>query len=161
MNPTAAQKSSTSLSSEQIHLWFEQLISHIKVDKLMIETETADQEKFKFYQDAISGNHTEIFKSIRFNASQALIKDVVFNFLSEIKKRNALPIKLAFSLTPATILVWAEIADNDENLEDQLLLAESKVNAYAKQFDFSLDTMIVEKSDNLPVPTHYTVVPMI
>lgn len=99
-----------------------------------------------------------LVNSIRFDASQALIKDVVFNFLSEIKKRKALPSKLAFSLTPATVLVWAEIADNDENLEDQLLLAESKVNAYAKQFDFCIDTMIVEKSDNIPVPSHYTVV---
>jgi len=152
------QKSTSAVSSEQINQWFEQLISHIKVDQLLIETETADQEKSRFYKNAISGNHTEIFKSIRFETSQALISDVVFNFLSEIKKRKALPNKLAFSLTPATVLVWAEIPDNDENLEDQLLLAESKVNAYAKQFDFCIDTMIVESSDNIPVPSHYAVI---
>lgn len=158
MTTTTTTPSQSIVSSEQRKNWFEQLISDIKVDQLMIETETADQEKFKFYQDAISGNHTEIFKSIRFTSSQALIKDVVFNFLAEIKKRKALPIKLAFSLTPATVLVWAEIKDDDENLEDQILLAESKVNTYAKQFDFCIDTMIVETSDNIPVPSHYTVV---
>lgn len=158
MSTIASATSSSTLSPQQVSNWFEQLISHIKVDQLMIETDTAGQEASKFYHDAISGNTKEIFKSIRFDTSQALIKDVVLNFLSEIKKRNAIPNKLAFSLTPATILVWAEIPTDDESLEDQLLLAESKVNAYAKQFDFCIDTMIVEEADKIPVPSHYTVV---
>lgn len=146
------------LSNEQVSLWFEKYISHIRVDQLQMELGVADTEKTELYKNAIEGNYEEVFKRIRSETSQMLIQKVVNFFLVELFNRRALPEKLAFSLTPATIIVWAEIKDNDEQVEDAILLAESKVNAYARQFDFSVDTMIVEKSDAIPVPSHYILV---
>jgi hypothetical protein len=84
-----------------------------------------------------------------------LIKNVVLKFLHEVIERIALPDTLAFSLTPATILVWAEIDDADEEREDNLLMAETTINVYASQFNLSIDTLVVEKSDLLSVPDHY------
>ncbi|MFZ6010345.1 MAG: hypothetical protein ACOYXT_08340 [Bacteroidota bacterium] len=94
-------------------------------------------------------------KKIRFEASQSLIEKLVKVFIAELGSAQSIPEKLAFALTPSTIRVWAEIKDDDEKIEDAILLAEAKVNAYARQFDFALDTMIVEKSDSLPIPSHY------
>jgi hypothetical protein len=116
----------------------------------------ADAGKSEFYQNAMAGNYEEVFKKIRFEASQLLIEKLVKSFLFELSNKQAIPEKLAFSSTPATILVWAEINDNDVRAEDGILLTEAKVNAYARQYDFSFDTMIVEKSDCIPLPAHYT-----
>lgn len=144
------------LSQEVISSWFENLIQNIRIDQLEIEAGIAHPQKSKFYEDAITGRTDELLKSIRRETTQHLINALVNNFMFEITQRNALPQKLAFSLSPATILIWAEIVDNDEKTEDEILLAESKVNAVARNYNFSLDTMIVEASDNVPVPPHYT-----
>jgi hypothetical protein len=154
MNTTTSK--SSVFASKQVSDWFEQLISQIKVDQLQLEVGVADTDKSEFYKNAIFGSHEDVFKKIRFEASQFLIERVVKSFLLELSTRKAIPKKLAFSLTPATIMVWAEIDDDNEQVEDEILLAEAKVNAYARQYDFSLDTMIVEKSDALPIPSHYT-----
>ena len=103
----------------------------------------------------ISGKEDEVFKKIRFEASQLLIERVIKSFIAELSSRKSLPEKLAFALTPSTIMVWAEINDDDERVEDGILLSESKANAFAKQYDFALDTMIVEKCDGLEIPSHY------
>jgi hypothetical protein len=149
--------SSTSLiSSSQITDWFENLISDIRVDQIQMELGVANKNKEEFYKHFISGNQEQVFKTIRENASQALVEKIVKTFLFELSERQSIPAKLAFALTPSTIRVWAEINDEDEQVEDGILLAEAQVNAYARQFDFVIDTMIVETSDNLPVPSHYS-----
>lgn len=144
------------ITQQQVSEWFENLIADIRVDQIQMETGVADPDKAKFYQQLMDGKSSdEIFKKIRFDASQALIERVVKAFIAELSSRKALPEKLAFALTPATIMVWSEIADDDEVVEDGILLSESKINAFAKQYGFALDTMIVEKSDCLDVPSHY------
>jgi hypothetical protein len=148
--------STASLTSQQVSDWFENLISHIRVDQVSIELGVANDEKSEFYTNLISGKQEEVFKKIRFDASQLLIEKVVRAFVGELSSRKVLPLKLAFALTPSTIMVWSEISDDDERVEDGILLSEAKVNAYAKQFDFAVDTMIVEQSDKLPIPSHYT-----
>lgn len=145
----------TSLSVENISGWFEHLINHIQLDKLQMELGIADTQKSSFYESFIKGDHDEILKSMRNKANEYFIERIVKAFVAEIANRKALPRKLAFSLSPSTILAWAEIKENDEVTEDQILLAESKVNSIARNFNFNIDTMIVEDTDNLPLPPHY------
>ncbi len=145
----------TSLSVEHISGWFENLINHIQVDKLQMELGIADAKKSALYESFITGNQDELLKSMRNQANEYFIERIVKAFIAEVAQRKAMPLKLAFSLSPSTILAWAEIQENDETTEDQLLLAESKVNAIARDYNFNLDTMIVEDSDKLPLPPHY------
>jgi hypothetical protein len=151
MSTTSTQ---TSLQP-QISDWFENLIAEIRVDQIQLEAGVADNSKVEFYHDLMTGRQDEVFKKIRFEASQLLIEKVVKAFIGELSTRKCFPEKLAFALTPSNIKVWAEINDDDERVEDGILLSESKINAFAKQYDFSLDTMIIEKSDKLEVPSHY------
>ena len=58
-------------------------------------------------------------------------------------------------LSDASVLVWAEIADDDELMEDQLRLAQAKINAQYSQYGFYLSSTIVEESDCMPIPSHY------
>jgi hypothetical protein len=148
------ESTSISMLSTTQEPWFENLIAGINVDQLNLQTGNDESVK-ALYQHAIVGNYGDVFKSIRKDAMQVLIKNVVLKFLHEVIERNALPDTLAFSLTPATILVWAEIDDADEEREDNLLMAETTINVYASQFNLSIDTLVVEKSDLLSVPDHY------
>ena len=53
------------------------------------------------------------------------------------------------------VLVWAEINDDDEQMEDKLILSEAKINAKYHLYGFDMESTIVETSDKLPVPNHY------
>ncbi|MGM0581720.1 MAG: hypothetical protein ACQETL_13625 [Bacteroidota bacterium] len=92
---------------------------------------------------------------MRNKSSQYFIEKVVKEFLSELNSRNVTTNQLAFDLSDAKILVWAEIEDFDETSEDGLILSEAKVNSHFSDFGFHISSTIIEKSDNLPVPPHY------
>lgn len=143
------------LPQEQLDNWFEQFIHGIKVDKLALETATASKDKTELYMNAITGNVRGMMKDMRFLSSQYFIQQITIAFINEIVNRGVKPQKLAFSLSPSTILVWSEINDDDQNVQDQLILAEAKVNSEFKETLFSLDIMIVEESDKIKVPRHY------
>jgi hypothetical protein len=150
-----APKNSTLTATDKVDKWFEELVHAIHVDKLQILTGTADERKAAFYKHAISGNIHEAVKSLRKETNKVLIDGIIQAFLVEIASRKALPKKLALSHSPATILVWAEIADSDHRTEDEILLAESRINAQAKEYELNIDTMIVEESDKIEIPSHY------
>lgn len=151
-NPEA---SISEISQEQIDNWFAEFIHSIKVDKLAIETSTAPKETAALYMNAMTGNLREVVKTMRSVSNKYFIEQVTLSYINEIIHREAKPKKLAFSLTPSTILVWAEINDDDQNVQDQLILAEAKINSDFKDANFALDVMIVEESDKIKVPRHY------
>ena len=91
----------------------------------------------------------------KMNANQHFIKNVIVEYLQEISKK--LPIRLAFDLDDSEVLVWAEINDDDEEMENFLLLAEAKVNANYHKYGYDLTSTIVEVRDGLSIPNHYSV----
>lgn len=93
------------------------------MDQVQIEAGVADTNKTEFYHNLMTGKEDEVFKKIRFEASQLLIEKVVRTFIAELATRKSFPEKLAFALTPSTIMVWAEINDDDERVEDGVLLS--------------------------------------
>jgi hypothetical protein len=152
---TTDTKRTNAFDTPEAKDWFEQLIHSIKADQLQLETGVADSDKSSFYHNVISGNYEGMFMQSRNGANQFFVDKIVRSFMKELSEKKIVPNKLAFALTPATILAWAEINDDDEATEDGILLAEAKVNSMAKEFDFCLDTMLLEKSDRLQVPSHY------
>lgn len=148
-------KKSAQVSQEQIDGWFAEFIHSIKVDKLALETSTASKETADLYLNAMSGNVREVVMAMRSMSSKYFIEQITMAFINEIVRRNVKPNRLAFSLTPSTILVWAEVKDDDQNIQDQLVLAEAKVNSEFRDAHFSLDVMVVEESDKIKVPLHY------
>lgn len=149
------EKKVPEISQEQIDNWFAEFIHSIKVDKLSIETATAQKETADLYMNAITGNIREVVMTMRSVSSRYFIEQITMAFINEIIRRNVKPNKLAFSLTPSTILVWAEVKDDDQIIQDQLVLAEAKVNSEFRDAHFALDVMVVEESDKIKVPLHY------
>lgn len=151
----SAQNIAKHQSSKQDR-WFESLINSIKVDQLELQTNTASEEKARMYSNFIEGKHSEMFSDMRNISSQYFIEELVKEYISELNQRNVSTHQLAFDLSDAKVLVWAEIDDFDEVSEDGLILAEAKTNARFADFGFHISSTIVEKGDSLKVPPHYS-----
>jgi hypothetical protein len=66
-----------------------------------------------------------------------------------------IPRKIAFDFNDSSVLVWAEIANDDEAQEREIILAEAKINAKYHDAGFTVDTTVVEERDGLSVPNHF------
>jgi len=150
-----AKKTFDRLTNEDVREWFEGYISGIRFGQIMLETDTASPEKKQFYNDAISGNELGLHSYARTQSTKYFIKNIVSDYFKELQKFKLMPQRLAFDFSEAKILVWAQIADDDESTEDALILAEAEANAKYSDNGFYVSSTIVEESDNLKVPGHY------
>lgn len=135
--------------------WFVQLIDHLKVDHFMLQTNTASNEKTELYYALMQNDGDKVFSNLRRDSSQFFIKALVFDYLNELKEANKNPLKLALGISDSKILVWAEIQDADDEMEDLLLITEAKVNGKYHDKGFYINSTIIEASDNMPIPPHY------
>jgi hypothetical protein len=143
----ATQKPISGLNQEDIRNWFDKLISHISVDKIMMETNTAPTEIKEFYTNAMLDDYHKMSKAVRDQSTKYFIVKLLEDYLSELKSFKIFPQKLAFDFSDAKILVWAQISNEDEKAEDALILSEAA--------GFYVSSTIVEESDNLKIPPHY------
>lgn len=143
------------LKDDKIDSWFSGFIDQIKVDHLLVSTKTASPDKMKMYNAFISGDEKAILSQTRNLSSIHFIKNLVFDYISEINHQKKRPLKLALGISDSKILVWSEINDDDEETEDALLMAEARVNNKYYRNGFFISSTIIEKSDNLPIPIHY------
>lgn len=141
--------------NDQVRTWFDELMQQLRVDRLSLETNTATTEKQSFYQRMATANATDMALTSRMQSSQHFLGQLIIEYVDELKQRQIEPRQLAMDLSDASVLVWAEINDDDELTEDQLRLAQAKINAHYNQYGFYLTSTIVEKSDCLPIPSHY------
>jgi hypothetical protein len=133
--------------------WFDELVSTLRAHELMLETQTADEDTKKFYATLMGGNSSEIAHLTRTQSQRYFIGSILWDYLKVIKDNK--PSKLAFDYNDSEVLVWAEIDENNEQLEKQLYLAEAQINAKYHQYGFDMTSMIVENTDNITTPNHY------
>lgn len=157
-------KVSNSVEIENKHeQWFstfiDQVNESIKEDKRNLETGNASSETIELYR-SLQNEDTVSFMSItRSTSSLALVREIVLDFLRNLKKSNVSPLKLALDMSQNKVLAWLEIPDNDEITELKLIDIEAKVNAkFEEKCGISFDSIIVEKCDNLDIPSHYQIV---
>jgi hypothetical protein len=141
--------------NDQMRAWFDSFMNHLRVDRMSLETNTATTEKQGFYQRMATANAADLALTSRTQSSQYFLSRLILDYVEELKQRHIEPHQLAMDFSDASVLVWAEIEDDDEPMEDQLRLAQAKINAQYSQFGFYLSSTIVEKSDCLSIPSHY------
>ena len=146
---------STVVQNEKRTLWFDNLISTLRLHEIQLDTETANPQLRKLYDVMISENFDEMFRLNKAAAQEFFVKKIIVEYLQLLGDK--LPTKLAFDFNDSEVLVWAEIEDNQEILERSLTLAEAKINAKFHPYGFDMESMIVEKGDGLPVPNHYKI----
>ncbi len=138
--------------------WFENLINDLKTDNFFLNEGLASAETIKKYEILMRNDEDEIYGLSRQMSSNHFIKKMIFEYISEIKSRKVNFNKLAFDLGNSKLLSWVEIDDNDESSEDNLILAEAKVNAKYIDLGFHVTSTIIEKGDEIPVPSHFNVI---
>lgn len=136
--------------------YFNNFISELRTDELSLKTGVASEDKVKKYNIYSKGTPKEIARYNVSSNSLELIKDLIVDYMKSIKQFNANPTKLAFDWSVNKLRVWAEIKDNDETTENALILSEAKANALNKNYGVYVTTTIVEDSDKLNIPPHYT-----
>lgn len=139
--------------NSEIGAWFNALIDEIEFLQLQLETGIATHELKKVYDTLRGGDPTEIHHLNTEMAQKFFMAQVIQDYL---KITEGTPLKkLAFSPDNSQILVWAEIENDDGKTEKAMILAEAEINAKYHVHGWTLDTTIVESSDQIPVPTNY------
>ncbi|MBN8823365.1 MULTISPECIES: hypothetical protein [unclassified Spirosoma] len=141
--------------NDQMRAWFDGFMNHLRVDRMSLETNTATTEKQDFYHRMAAADATDLAFTSRIQSSRFFLGRLILDYVNELKQRQVEPCQLAMDFSDASVLVWAEIDDDDESMEDQLRLAQAKINAQYSQYGFYLSSTIVEKSDCLSIPSHY------
>ncbi|AQG80179.1 hypothetical protein AWR27_13130 [Spirosoma montaniterrae] len=88
-------------------------------------------------------------------AQKHFVGKIIVDYIQLLGKRQ--PRKLAFDFNDSEVLVWAEISDDDAEMERFLILTEARINAKYHDFGFDMTTMLVEANDGMPVPNHYQI----
>lgn len=135
--------------------WFDELLAALSTHKLMLDQNVADKELWDFYNTLIGGNIDTVAHQGKEMSQRYFISKIIVDYLSLLSQSENKPAKLAFDMNDTEVLVWAEVEDNNEAFEKQLILTEAKVNAKYHQYGYDMTSMIVEESDCLAVPNHY------
>ena len=148
-------EATSSPSKQEIDSWFVSFIDIMKADHFMMETNSAPTKTRELYTALIKNDTPQLAQQLRNMSSQHYIGNIVVDYMNELKSNNKTPLKLAFGISDSKILVWSEIEDNDEAMEDALLICEAKINGKYSEQGFYINSTIIERSDNIPVPAHY------
>ncbi|KGO89537.1 hypothetical protein [Flavobacterium suncheonense] len=151
------EKRNTSPQSTQDD-WFATMINAIKVDQLTYKTDTMHPEKREMYANFIENNYLEAAKQGRKMTSTVIIPHMLQLYFSTLSDKIKDLKKIAFDMSDTKILVWAEIAQDDEATEDALIMTEAKINGEYSEIGFRLLTTIVEDCDELEIPQNYIIV---
>jgi hypothetical protein len=153
-NPSGSNQS-LQLANSKMNEWFEETIATLLSDHFAIETDIASAAKKQMYHTLASGNAADIHAMGRNSSTVFFIGGILNDYMEIVKERQIQLLKLAFDFSDSKVLVWAEVADDDEVAINKLILAEAKVNSNYSKYGFHLSTTVVETSDNMPIPSPY------
>lgn len=155
MDITKNNDTSFKINQDDLDIWFENFIDYLRTDHFLLSEKLATNEKTSLYKAIMGNDAVELAKATRKQSSMIFIKSILSDYLDAIHSQKLRPKKLALGLSDSKILVWSEIEDNNEDMENVLLLAEAKVNGKYQSEGFYINSTIIEESDNLEIPPHY------
>ncbi|CAA0238723.1 hypothetical protein ACE1MK_09290 [Tenacibaculum maritimum] len=138
-----------------IEVWFDEMVANLRYDQTLIDNDIIGKEKKKIYNAMINGDNDFMHSYVRKTSSAHFISNIIDSYFKELHKSKSKPKSLALELSNSKILVWAEISEDDELMEDTLILAEAKINALYSKHGFHISSTIVEDCDNFTIPAHY------
>lgn len=142
-------------SAEKMSKWFTGIVGRLEADHFMLKENVASEDTTQHYAPFINEDEDQIYTSSKMASSIYFIKKMLNDYINELQNRNVKLNQLALDLSRSKILVWAEVADDDENAINQLILAEAKTNSNCYNTGFDIATTVVEASDMIAVPPHY------
>lgn len=147
--------SSAFFNSELADQWFYDFVDTIKIDQVKLKAGVADRFQKNFYRDLIIGNELKLHSSVRDISRQFFIRNILVELSKQIKPYVKEVKKLAVSYSDSSVLCWAVIPDDREDLEDALIMAKAEIDAAYCDHGFTLSLTILEESDKVSTPPHY------
>ena len=138
--------------------WFDEIVASLRVDQLQLETGTAPADKRAHYDRLMSGDPEQILLSQQVAVTRHFVGQLLRRFVMLALPHLPRISAMAATANDAEVLMWIELREEDELLEDQLTMIEAEVNAEFHAKGYDLDLMIVEAEDDLPVPEHYAMI---
>lgn len=135
--------------------WFDQFIATLRVHELELDTQTASSEVKELYDAVMSENIDEMAFVTKALSQKFFVRKIIFDYLKMLGQH--IPLRLAFDFGDSEVLVWAEIPNDDGQMESNLVQAEAKINAKFHPYGFDMESMIVEECDGLKIPNHYKI----
>lgn len=142
-------------AQDDLGIWFDNFVATLRSHQLQIETDTAPKELKALYEDLFSGNMESILKASKQASQEFFVKRIILDYLKKLEKN--LPKKLAFDFNDSEVLVWAEVEDDNAEMERKLIMTEASVNAKYHDYGFAMNSTIVESDDEMPIPNHYKI----
>jgi hypothetical protein len=137
--------------------WFVNLIdilksrfSQQKNQLINIHKEESDIAFSHVVEDYSTAMHQSRIASQKFFTTQILKV-----YIDEIHSLTNMPDLIGLAIGHNEILVWCQINDDDDEMENNLFLAEAKANADQTNSGISISTTIVERSEIISIPSHY------
>ena len=138
---------------EKTDEWFEKIINLLQLHHLQLTTSTASEEVTALYELLMDGDNDIINYAAKLGAQKHFVRRIILSFLQTLTDISKF--KLAFDFNDSQVLVWAEIEDDNEELEKELILAGAEVDAKFYEYGWAISIMVVEKSDGFEIPPHY------
>ena len=151
---------SATIPIEPITAYIEGVEALLGISKLQFETGTYSEVEKAFFETMASKDPYEVFKlnnQMQHVVVSRLMVEAYIWGLFDIKR---FPKKLAFDLSTHKLLVWAVLADGDEDLENAMIELERAVSRKFGPLGFHVDSMLIEEWENLPIPSHYKIFPL-
>jgi hexokinase len=146
---------SNSADIDKLDKWFDSFIESLQADKFLLKEDLASEGTKHLYGVLMDENIGEMMRLSRSTSKMYFIESMIKDYLTELKNKKVNFKKIALDLGTSKLLSWVELSDDDENSEDNLIMAEAKLNAKYKDDGFHVTTTIVEERDHIPVPSHY------
>jgi hypothetical protein len=144
-----------------INEFFDRILNHLVTDKMMHDVSSLPIETHNFYNDLANGNIENALEQSKDAYLMHIYSKLVDEYFSKLSIPENKPNQLGVCLSHSNMLIWAEISDDDEVLEDKLIMLQAEINhKYGKKGLF-VKTTIVEESDKFKIPPHYSIVPLI
>lgn len=145
------------ISNSEMKLWFDDVVENLRLDELLLSIDATDSDKKEFYETLIYGNLEDMALTTRESTSKYIIAKMVNEYFLELFQRSVeKPITIALELSNSKVLVWVQISDENEQMENALILSEAAINASYSKHGFYISSTIVEECDNLSLPPHYS-----
>jgi hypothetical protein len=137
--------------------WFDDFVATLRSHQIQMEADVNASEIRKIYEPLIAGNIEQIAKMSKETAQKYFVLSIMNEYVTLLKEGVEKINKLAFDFNDSLVLIWAEINDDDEEMEKRLILTEAQVNAKYHNNGFDVTSTIVEQSDKLNIPNHYRI----
>ena len=143
-------------ADKSAHEFFSDIVTKLNVTEFLYNIKGMSEREYQMWSAAINKNLEPMMLSSRIATNVMCANKAFEQFMLALRmEKNVKLRKLAVDISKSKLFVWAEVEDDDDASMRSILYADSVANLKMEDLGFSVSATVVEKSDCVPVPSHY------